>query len=65
MLSFILKYAKVYRKGSVPEWLKGADCKSATFRYVGSNPTRPSGYFIKLSSLQEQNIKLKQMKLSK
>ena len=25
----------------MPEWLKGADCKSAAFRYVGSNPTRP------------------------
>jgi hypothetical protein len=23
----------------VPEWLKGADCKSAGFAYVGSNPT--------------------------
>ena len=27
--------------GSVPEWLKGADCKSAGYAYVGSNPTRP------------------------
>ena len=27
--------------GSMPEWLKGADCKSAAYRYVGSNPTRP------------------------
>ncbi len=25
--------------GWVPEWLKGADCKSAAFRFVGSNPT--------------------------
>ena len=25
----------------MPEWLKGADCKSAAYRYVGSNPTRP------------------------
>ena len=25
----------------MPEWLKGADCKSAASRYVGSNPTRP------------------------
>ena len=24
----------------MPEWLKGADCKSAALRYVGSNPTR-------------------------
>lgn len=27
--------------GSVPEWLKGADCKSAGYAYVGSNLTRP------------------------
>lgn len=26
----------------MPEWLKGADCKSAASCYVGSNPTRPS-----------------------
>lgn len=26
----------------MPEWLKGADCKSAGLAYVGSNPTRPS-----------------------
>jgi hypothetical protein len=25
--------------GEVPEWLKGADCKSAGYAYVGSNPT--------------------------
>lgn len=29
------------RIGSMPEWLKGADCKSAGSAYVGSNPTRP------------------------
>ena len=28
----------------MPEWLKGADCKSVAFRYVGSNPTRPRFY---------------------
>ena len=33
----------------MPEWLKGADCKSAGFAYVGSNPTRPiSNYLLKL-----------------
>ena len=26
----------------MPEWLKGADCKSAGSSYVGSNPTRPN-----------------------
>ena len=25
----------------MPEWLKGADCKSVDLFYVGSNPTRP------------------------
>ncbi len=28
--------------GSLPEWLMGADCKSAGYAYVGSNPTRPT-----------------------
>jgi hypothetical protein len=27
------------RDGEVPEWLKGTDCKSVGFAYVGSNPT--------------------------
>ena len=31
----------MYTYGSMPEWLKGADCKSAGLSYVGSNPTRP------------------------
>ncbi len=25
--------------GGVPEWPKGADCKSVTFRFDGSNPS--------------------------
>ena len=25
--------------GGVPEWLKGTDCKSVGYAYVGSNPT--------------------------
>ena len=28
--------------GGVPEWLKGADCKSVGVAYVGSNPTSPT-----------------------
>ena len=28
--------------GSVPEWLMGADCKSAGSAYVGSNQPGPS-----------------------
>ena len=38
----------------MPEWLKGADCKSAGFAYVGSNPTRP----IKLKELTMRRIGL-------
>ena len=26
----------------MPEWLMGADCKSAGYAYAGSNPARPS-----------------------
>ena len=29
-------------RGSVPEWPKGADCKSAGTAYEGSNPSRPT-----------------------
>ena len=32
----------VARLGSVPEWPKGADCKSAGYAYEGSNPSRPT-----------------------
>ena len=41
MVVFLLKVCYINNVGSVPEWLKGADCKSVTLRYVGSNPTRP------------------------
>ena len=30
----------------MPEWLMGADCKSAGYAYVGSNPTRPKSKFL-------------------
>ncbi len=33
--------------GSMSEWLKEADCKSAGYAYVGSNPTRPT-IFLKM-----------------
>lgn len=29
------------QSGSMSEWLKEADCKSASYAYVGSNPARP------------------------
>ena len=35
----------------MPEWLKGADCKSAVLCYVGSNPTRPKK-FLQLFTLK-------------
>lgn len=31
--------ARLRTVGGVPEWLKGTDCKSVGFAYVGSNPT--------------------------
>src|SRR3954451_8828415 len=37
--------ARRYRggpQGSVPEWPKGADCKSAGTAFDGSNPSRPT-----------------------
>ena len=29
-------------RGGVPEWLKGADCKSVGVAYAGSNPASPT-----------------------
>ena len=29
--------------GGLPEWLKGADCKSVGYAYIGSNPIAPTG----------------------
>ena len=34
--------AKQYMYGRVPEWTKGADCKSAGDAYGGSNPPPPT-----------------------
>ena len=28
--------------GQIPEWPKGTDCKSAAFRFDGSNPSSPT-----------------------
>ena len=30
------------RIGGLPEWLKGADCKSVGYAYTGSNPVAPT-----------------------
>jgi hypothetical protein len=32
----------------MPEWLMGADCKSAGTAYAGSNPARPKKNFANL-----------------
>lgn len=34
----------------MPEWLMGADCKSAGYAYVGSNPTRPKNIVCNFST---------------
>ncbi len=34
--------------GSMPEWLMGADCKSAGYAYAGSNPARPTTILFKI-----------------
>jgi hypothetical protein len=39
MLGLVIVQGK---RGSVPEWLMGADCKSAGYAYAGSNPARPT-----------------------
>src|SRR5581483_7215599 len=38
-----LKTVSSRASGSVPEWPKGADCKSAGSAYGGGNPPRPTG----------------------
>src|SRR3954451_4497859 len=35
------------RHGRLPEWPKGADCKSAGIAYVGSNPTPATSKIIR------------------
>ena len=42
--------------GEVPEWLKGADCKSAAFRFVGSNPTLSTTFLISFHRGVEQLV---------
>ena len=36
--------ASSIRYGGVPEWLKGADCKSVGSAYIGSNPISSTKY---------------------
>ncbi len=46
--------------GGVPEWPKGADCKSAGTAFEGSNPSPTTIYFEKLSPLTSFLAKAKQ-----
>ncbi len=39
--------------GSVPEWLKGVDCKSTGYAYNGSNPFRPKKNSASVTQLVE------------
>ena len=49
--------------GSMPEWLIGADCKSAGAAYAGSNPARPNlknnlaNFFKKVRKFKKTNLK--------
>ncbi len=40
----------------MPEWLMGADCKSAGYAYVGSNPTRPTTFSRPCGSVVEHTL---------
>ncbi len=40
----------------MPEWLMGADCKSAGYAYAGSNPARPISTFCPCSSVVEHTL---------
>lgn len=35
--------------GSVPEWLMGADCKSAGYAYASSNLARPTSKILEFT----------------
>lgn len=41
----------------MPEWLMGADCKSAGYAYAGSNPARPNKRFIRKIALELDSYK--------
>ncbi len=43
-------------KGSVPEWLMGADCKSAGYAYASSNLARPTTISCPCSSVAEHTL---------
>ena len=61
-----------WTSGGIPEWPKGTDCKSAAYRFGGSNPPSPtskktwcsaSGLFTTKFTLRASEILLCRMKL--
>jgi hypothetical protein len=40
----------------MPEWLMGADCKSAGYAYAGSNPARPIHKSLKSAKLKASDV---------
>ena len=42
------------RRGEVPEWPKGADCKSAGDAFEGSNPSLSTIFFAGIAQLVER-----------
>ena len=38
----MMKRSRQRNFGGLPEWLKGADCKSVGYAYTGSNPVAPT-----------------------
>jgi hypothetical protein len=40
----------------MPEWLMGADCKSAGYAYAGSNPARPISQHCPCGSVVEHTL---------
>ena len=42
IINSVLKNTIEYEIGRVPEWPKGADCKSAVSDFSGSNPLSPT-----------------------
>ena len=42
------------RRGEVPEWPKGADCKSAGYAFEGSNPSLSTILFAGIAQLVER-----------
>ena len=42
ILALRVTRTKIEQVGGIPEWPKGTDCKSAAYRFGGSNPPSPT-----------------------